>query len=216
VVLAFHNDDLPILGTLLKLSDEAHIPMGIEYVDHEQLTRIVPIDTSSASVDKILQALFQNQPGYTWSARDGVVIISNTAIQKSSSNVLRLLIPTFILKRDATLQEASNLLWMNLQLLLKPSTGGFAGEFSSGNLKRTISKVELRSKSVSSILDYLVSCDGNSVWIIQVPPQKLDTAMMDGNKPWIIVNRPRTRSQSGATLNDLLQHFPIEKRSAVE
>jgi len=104
------------------------------------------------------------------------------------------------------------LLWMTARLVLDPSISGFAGEYSSGDLKRTVSRTAIDTKTVSDILNYIVACDGLTSWIVQRP--FASSSPIPSDEPWMMVNHLSTKGHEDEIVENLLSHFPEDKPRA--
>ena len=73
-----------------------------------------------------------------------MVEITNEHSPSGSRNVLDTVIPVYELKGKTTVQSASVLLWMSLELVLNPGAqGGSPGGYDPGDVSQTIGPVRL-------------------------------------------------------------------------
>ena len=71
-------------------------------------------------------------------------------------------------------------------MALHEGTQGVVGESYPGTGKRMVGPLKLRRHSVAEVLDELVAKQGNSAWVVQVPPQAADQLAPEGL--WMIID----------------------------
>lgn len=158
---------------LLKLGAEQHVPMAIEYLNADALTKPLTIRIGPATVGQVLGALIQGFDGYSIRAAGRTAVISSTHIPTGRADVLDYLLPEFVVRRG-TLMEVNNALCMTADRHLHPGAGGYVGTFPPGKTEKQIGPFKLQSVTVKEVLNRLVSDYQDAAWIGQVPPQGID------------------------------------------
>ena len=171
-VESFRANGVAMLEALLKLGQQEHLPLGIDYVNLDAVEAPVRVSLEHATVAEILDAIVRQDPGYFWRLKDGVVVVSHEGSPTGPRNLLDYVLPVFSIPR-CTLQEANQALWMTLYVRLHPETKGFAGTYRPGRVSTRVGPLNLKAGSVRQVLDAIVSGAGDAAWVAQVPPRYL-------------------------------------------
>jgi hypothetical protein len=169
----------------LKLGQQEHVALGIEYVSPEALEKPMSEDFRNATVGEIVRVLLGEGRGYTWRVRDGVLDVSHKSVATGKGNLLDRVIPEFVIRR-CSLADASNVLYMSLNSQLHPEVTGYAGDYNPGDMQNLIGPLELRSPTVRQVLNRLISgSNKKAAWVVRVPPDSLDQLPSGGL--WTII-----------------------------
>jgi len=171
-VESFRANGVTMLGALLKLGQQEHLSLGIDYLNLDAVEAPVRVSLEHTTVGQILDAIVRQDPGYFWRLKDGIVVVSHEGAPTGPRNLLDYVLPVFSIPR-CTLQEANQALWMTLYVRLHPETKGFAGTYSPGRMSTRVGPFYLRASSVRQALDAIVSGAGDAAWVAQVPPDHL-------------------------------------------
>ncbi len=167
----FDSSGQALIPILLHLAYQNHLPMGIEYVDRDALARPIRLHASDESIRNILTAAVGQLSEFQISYSQGVVLLYSPSGRKDAENLLNKAIPDFVVTGMDT-QAAGAELTCALTRVASPGSGCFAsiakGEW--GPLKITL---RARNERVREILDDIVVQNGNAVWTVTVPPEKL-------------------------------------------
>ncbi len=185
-VQEFDNHSKPLIATLLKIAADYHLPMGIERVVKEAVEQSIGIKMRRGTVADLLDSCVRSIPGYSWSARDGVVFIYGAEDVNQSSNLFNLVIRSFDVQNE-TLDRANVSLRMQL-IFAKERTGAFAGSFpgSSAFEDKRIT-LSLKNATLRNVLNRLAALHGEVVWIARVPPSRLSDLPQAGL--WVMLPR---------------------------
>jgi hypothetical protein len=206
-IYSLRIEGMSMVGALLMVGRQLHMPMGIRYLDtdavenqvHANLTpkrshwgEFSPMDLRTA-MDFILRF----GADYTWSIRGTVLVspindaypgikpfgspiqIDNRRAQWPSRNLLNVRLAKFAIPR-CTIEEASHRLEMALDAALNPGTHGVAGDCHSPTGNNLVGPLHLRRHTVTDILDELVAREKNAAWVVQVPPESVDRLPPEG------------------------------------
>ncbi len=189
---------LCVVDALLRLGQQEHIPLGIEYLAPEALEKPIAGDFHNTTVGGILEGLLGGGKGYTWRVREGVLEVSHRSVASGEANLLDRVLPSFVIRR-CSVADASNALYMSLNSQLHPEVTGYAGDYNPGDPQDLIGPLELRNAPVRSVLNRLVSsANKKAAWVVQVPPGHLDELPTGGL--WTIVEYETPPRQYAAEL----------------
>jgi len=168
----FENQGKPLIPTLLEVADTYGLPMGIEKVERIALDQPIAVKFKRGSVARLLDRCIRQLPGYSWAARDGVVLVFGDDELKQASNLFNFIIPSFEGENE-TLNRADAGLTMKLYVE-KEKPNGYVGSYlGSTDFEKKRLTLKLHNASVRQILNRLVALHGGVVWIARVPPEKL-------------------------------------------
>jgi hypothetical protein len=181
----FDNNGEPLVPTLLRISGTYRIPMGIEQVTPESLSRGVVVRLARGTVADLLNLCVAQISGYAWTTQDGAIDIYGQKEWADASNLFNLPLRSFIV-RDATLNDANNhLRELVFAAAAKPEPGGsLHGPVGTGGdspgvgaLEAKRVNIEIENKNVRSVLNRMAvlseSCGQQVVWVANLPPTEL-------------------------------------------
>ncbi|MBZ5544265.1 MAG: hypothetical protein LAO07_11395 [Acidobacteriia bacterium] len=195
-------DGMTVIDGVMQLAQQAHIPLGIEYANPDDMSVRVSLNLRSPTVGEALEAILPSGKGYVVCGLDGVVHITNTNVPPRDKNALDRVLREFSIPRASglvTVVMASNLLRMELKRSLQPApsqaaTGpvGIVGSLPVGRVENKIGPLSLHNVTVRKVLDRLVSEHNNSAWLVVVPPERLEhppsgSPSLNVNDLWLIL-----------------------------
>jgi hypothetical protein len=194
-VISFRAAGVSGLEALLALGRLEHLPMGIRYVDRGLAEKPITVSVRGATLGEAVRAIMRQESGYTWTLSRWLLSVNHIRAPRGRHNLLSTVIPDFRARRE-TLQECSYLLYMDLYLVLRPGTTGFAGDYYPGRLSSLVGPLHLRGLRVAAILDRLVCVYGDAAWMVTLPPGYMDELPPRGL--WKIVDYRDPRDKNAA------------------
>src|SRR5258708_7066097 len=88
------GSNLPAIEALLRLAQEQHIPLGIDYLDATAVQKPITVSQAPANVADAIGAILANLRGYRWDLHNGVVHITHT-VPRGERNLLDFVLPRF-------------------------------------------------------------------------------------------------------------------------
>jgi len=173
-ITGFNSEGMGLTATVLRFCAQEKLPVAITYIDAQSLREPLTISLGRMSVAQALDSILKQHSTYRWIWRGGMVEITNEHSPSGPRNVLDTVIPVYELRGKTTVQSASVLLWMSLELVLNPGPRGFAGGYDPGDVSQAIGSVRLVNRSVGEILSYIVVTSGADAWLVTQPPEHLD------------------------------------------
>ena len=149
------------VGALLHVSNEFQIPMGITWVDSPTARAEKPFAWNSATIEEIIQAITETQPGYQVKVRNGVVHIFPAGLPDAES-FLKIKLPGFQ-TQDTVVEFASFKLHIAVTPMRAPYQVSIAGP---GDSQVT---VELANCLVEDVLDAFAVSSNRKTWIVTLP-----------------------------------------------
>ncbi len=212
-VASFKLERASLLDALLSLGQQEHIPLGIEYVNLQDLERQVSVQVASTTVGSAVKAILGNFTGYTLHVADGVLNISHSDVPAGRRNLLDHVVPEFVIDRPTNLQTANNVLWMAFDRTLHQDNRGYIGHYPAGNTARVVGPLKMDHVTTRSVLNRLVRERGDAAWIVQVPPQYLDQ-LWNACRSWRIVeyDDPGIRYESKVLRENLRKYGPARSK----
>ncbi len=156
------------LRALLTLGRAQHLPMGIRFVDRELAQKPIDVSVKHATVTEAVRAIMRQERGYTWRLAPHFLTVDHVGAPRGRQNLLMAVIEDFNAPR-ASLQQDSNLLFMSLQLALRPGTTGFAGDYYPGRVRSFVPPLHVRRATVAGLLDTIVRAYGDAAWAAALP-----------------------------------------------
>lgn len=148
------------LNALLWFGYDEHICFGIEFSGQE-LARSIRISVHKAAVSEVVKKILGSSDAYRLSVSDGVILIRKRGTMPPAWLFHRL--PQFNAPRTE-LMNANNLLWMALETHLKPSTGGFAGDFPVTNPVEEVGPFHEQGRTVQQLLIRITGGSQGASW----------------------------------------------------
>lgn len=171
-VTNYDNGGEPLIPTLLSIADSYGLPMGIERVTREALTRPLKISLPEGDVSRLLDLCVKQVPGYAWAVHDDTVHVFGEEELTQPSNLFNLVAPSFEI-HEQTLNTADEKLSMTVLIEVEHPRGIVGSYLPSSELEDKRMTFAARNATVREILNRLVRLHGNSVWIARVPPERL-------------------------------------------
>src|SRR6267143_4018165 len=149
-VRSFNIRDLNMIDALLQLGREQQIPMGIEDIDATAFRSRITLHAQDTTVGRLLDTITHAQ-GYSWLPEGNVVTLTHNGALQGRKNLLNLRISEFTIKREVTLQAASQLLLGKLYSVQHPHPTGIVGDYPSGNPQFRVGPWTMRNAVVRQI-----------------------------------------------------------------
>ena len=168
-VRSYQLEAVDFVDALTRVASDFQLPMGIEWVNTPSARAKVKLSWKKATVQKILQAVADGQPGYKIVVHKGVVHIFAANLIPDRENPLKLSISTFEV-RNVTVEFASQELHDIVKRTVSPAgpqqrTGGVARSGAS-NIDDPKVSVRLSNTTVEDVLDALALASARKVWIV--------------------------------------------------
>lgn len=163
-VESFNVDRLAMVDALLQLGQQEDLPLGIEYIDLESISKPISLEVHNETVEEVLARILRK--GYHWDVQGPVLHITHEGVSPADKNLLDRPIADYPLPRTTVL-FASHFLYMTLLAELHPDEGT-AGDFNPGDEGNLIGPLHLRNVPVRQILNRIVS-EGEqrkAAWIV--------------------------------------------------
>lgn len=167
----FNSKGAGLTETVLKFSHQQHLRIAIEYVDRASMDKPIEVRLENKTVRQALDSILQNERGYKWQLRNGIVEITNSHASKHAEAQLSTVIPIFEIPEGETSKLASAMLWWNLQTALDPKLSGFGGDVMGES--SAVKPNKLHDRTVRDILSYIVVNSQAEAWIVSGPPKCL-------------------------------------------
>jgi hypothetical protein len=157
-VSSYDIGTLSLVGALIRVSNDFHVPMGIVWVNSASARAERPFAWKDATVQEIIQTIVSTQHGYQVLIRDRVVHVFPPI--SDNQNFLKTNIGEFSV-HDADVELA----YFKLRTLLRPPEHGnrFLSIAGPGDSKVT---VELKNSPVEDVLDALTVASNLKIWIV--------------------------------------------------
>ena len=150
---------LNFVGTLVRVSNDFQIPMGIVWINTPTALAERSFTWKDATVEQLIEAIAKMQPGYQVRATNGMVHIFAPGAILDPESFLRLQIKSFRVEGDLT--ELASLRLHNL--ITPPRYSGFS---AAANMDPRIN-LDLRDSTVEGVLDALVLASSKrKIWVV--------------------------------------------------
>jgi hypothetical protein len=166
------------LEQLTEAAQYYQLPMGIEWVGQSSIHVPKPLYASRRTVRSLIDTILQQVPGYRARVENGVLNIARAAITDTPKNFLNLRIPEFQVDR-ANLYDCNALLRLKINMMLHPELykGGVGGGYGYGvpsedRFDANSITFSGRNLTVREILNKIVAINGNTLWVVQLVPNK--------------------------------------------
>jgi hypothetical protein len=169
---SFHVERATRLDALLRLAQEGHVPLAIEYVNRDLVSKPVTLGLGSTTLADAVGAILADAPGYRCGYLNGVVHITHPR-PGGARNLLDFVLPQFEIPA-CSLEDASHELQMAVAWASHPSVRGIVGDYSAGVSGEVVGPWKLRNITVRGVLDRIIGQSGSAAWVVQVPPGHLD------------------------------------------
>lgn len=178
-IASFDNEGEAFIPTLLRISAEFKVPIGIEMILPEALEQPTKIRMKRGTIKNLLDMCVQQRPEYAWKEIGGIINFYGLAEASDPSNLFNLVIPSFEV-RDGTIDDADFQLRIAL-LREKEKVQGILGTrstISGGSGKRL--SIKLEGANVREVLNRMVGLDGSLLWVASLPPDRLSAIPQRG------------------------------------
>lgn len=167
-----------MVSIVLDLAYAYQLPTGIEYVDHEATFRPINSVYRNESVRGILSGVVGQFPEYSMSLSGGIVDLYSPKARKEPRNLLNRPIRNFAVS-EADTHRADFELFCALTAEVLPSTG-CTGSLALGQWGSRKITVNMHNAATYEILNAIVAENGNAVWTVIAPPEKLTEIPVGG------------------------------------
>jgi hypothetical protein len=169
----FESKGVGLTETLLRFSDQQHLPIAIEYVDSDSMSRPIDVSVRNKTIAQALDSILSHGQGYAWTLQNGIIEIKNKHSSKRAEAQLNTVIPVFDIPAELRVDVACAALWRELRVALDPRLRqqGYGGSFLGSS--STIKPATLRNQTVRQILSYIVVNSRAQGWIVAGPPKCL-------------------------------------------
>jgi len=148
---------LNFVEALIRASSDFEIPMGIAWVDIPAARATRRLVWKDATVQEIIQAIVNTQPGYQLELRNGVAHVSLPSIPERE-NFLAIRLKSF-----AVHNQYSELASLKLHNLITPPS--YAGISVGGDIEPKIT-LELENPTVQDALDAIIVNSAKKIWVV--------------------------------------------------
>jgi hypothetical protein len=160
---------------LVDLAYRYQIPIGIEYVDHDFVSKKIKLNIRGGTVRSVVAALASQIPPYRVTFGPGAVEIFTPEARADKSNLLNTTIDEFSVSGSDPV-EADSRLFVALEHKFHRSVFSSTAPGQLGPQKVTL---DLRGRRVRQILDAIVAQHGSAIWTVIVPPNDLSNPALD-------------------------------------
>jgi hypothetical protein len=167
----FRTSGRTMMTTIIDIAFEFQLPMGIEYVDREAITRPLYLEFHDQSIRSILRGIIAQGPAYRISFSGEVVQIDSPKSLQDPSNPFNRSIQDFSVT-DVDTRNADLTLVCELGKDLGPQTF-CGGSIATGQWGPRLITLHLQNSKVYEILDAIVHENGQAIWIVMAPDSKL-------------------------------------------
>ena len=166
-----------LVAIVLDLAYDLQLPTGIEYIDHDAMTRPINLELQNESVRGILVAIVQQVPEYRVSFSDGVVDVYAPKAREDTSNLLNKTIKNFgVSGLDTTSADVELFCALSREVL----SGGCGGSVAKGQLGPLRITIHLQNAKVYEILNAMAAQNGKAIWTVIAPPDGLSKIPVGG------------------------------------
>lgn len=208
-IAEFDNHAAPLIPTLLRISTEYHVPMGIERVTAEALNRPTTVKFQKGTLAGLLDVCARQLPGYAWIVREGAIDFFGKKEWVQTSNLFNLVIPSFSVSNQ-TVDATSDKLRTTVMMQTEKPTGIIGSYLGSFELEDKPISFESRNATVRDILNRMVALHGEAVWIARVSEDQLSREPTSGL--WQIL--PRSVDDPRRLLEPFPEEAPHPKQTS--
>ena len=167
-----------MVSIVLDLAYEYQLPTGIEFVDHEATFRPINSVYRNESVRAILSGIVGQFPEYSMSFSGGIVDLYSPKARKEVRNLLNKPIRNFAVS-EADTHRADFELFCALTAEVLPSTA-CTGSLALGQWGQRKITLNMDNASIYEILNAIVAKNGNAIWTVIAPSEKLTEIPVGG------------------------------------
>jgi hypothetical protein len=155
------------MNALLRFGEAHNLCFGVEYVDRVLLTDLTDIHHKAGTIGEAIKSILGKERLFSIQVREGVIEISQLGSDPHVKNIFDYVLPAFE-ARHGSVQEISNLLYMDLVTDLNPQITGFAGHYFSGDLKDQVGPFKEYHRPLRHLLNSILVQSKGGVWISQL------------------------------------------------
>lgn len=173
----FRTSRRTLIQILVGLAYDYQVPMGIEYVNSEAKTQQIDLYFHNEPLRLIIKSIIAQLPQYAVDFGEAVQIYSPQA-RRNPSNLLNRSIKEYSAV-DADTEEAGLELACSLSRELTPGAfcGGSIAAGQWGPVKVTL---HVQNARVYEILDAIVGQNGEAIWVVTTPTERLSKMQVGG------------------------------------
>ena len=175
-VKRFDTAGRTLVACIVDLAFTYQLPTAIEYADREAATRPLNSHFQNKSVQRILEAITEQVPGYSISFSGGIVDVFAARGRGDPSNLLNKIIKDFAVSEVDTHEADSQLFCAVVSELYSQGCLGSIALGQWGPLKITL---HLQNARVYEVLNAIVAENGKAIWTVLFRPDKL-SALQNG------------------------------------
>jgi hypothetical protein len=174
-VEAFDSESSSTIKQLIELAQQFQIPMGVEWLLTTDEKSVRPVHVRKALLRDVLKVIVQQQPGYQFTLRDGIVHVFATSLINDRRDFLNLVVPSFSVDNES-LVGANHYLRLSIKLLLHPSPG-FGGGYGGVGLNNNFAVRNITfsgsNLTVRQILSKIAALQGNALWVVRLKSSEM-------------------------------------------
>lgn len=154
---------------LVRLAYSYHLPIALEYIDRAALAAHPAPRLRGMTVSEALRTIIAVCPEYSVDVSHGVIDIYSPLARRDPSNLLNTIIPRFsVTDLDAGVASAAL-----LDAVLAQRKPGMSVAHSVAGVGGEKLSLSVMNMPVYAILNKIIVSQGSSIWVVNVPPQKL-------------------------------------------
>jgi hypothetical protein len=163
-VTRFDTAGRTLLGAIVDLAYEHKLPLGIEYVNRDGVTRPINLQLNDETIRGIIIAIIAQAPEYRVNFSGGVVDIYAPKARDDASNLLNKVVKSFTATNSDTTRADMDLVCALGRELVPPSA--CFGSYAPGQWGPLTITVSLQNSTVYEILNAIVAQNGSAVWTV--------------------------------------------------
>lgn len=169
-VKRFDTAGRTLVACIVDLAFTYQLPTAIEYADREAATRPLNSHFQNESVQRILEAITEQVPGYSVSFSGGIVDVFAARGRGDPSNLLNKITKDFAVSEVDTHEADSQLFCAVVSELYSQGCLVSIALGQWGPLKITL---HLQNARVYEVLNAIVAENGKAIWTVLVRPDQL-------------------------------------------
>jgi hypothetical protein len=169
---SFETSGRTMVANIVDLSYQYELPLGLEYVDKDAVSRPIDLHFQNESIENIVVAITQQLPQYRVNFSDGLIDVFVPKERESSANLLNKKITEFNaagLDTGMANQEVS----CSLARAINPSTMCYSS-VAIGQLGDNKITLHMRDAKVYELVNAIVAQNGKAMWTITAPAAALN------------------------------------------
>jgi hypothetical protein len=167
----FETGGKTLVECVLDIAYQYELPMGIEYLDRQALSRPLDLKFHDASIREVLATLVRQLPEYKIVFSDGLVDIFVPRERQVPSNLLNRVIKDFnVVERDTTEANAELACALSQEI---DASRVCVSSIAKGQLGTKKITIHLRNAKVYELIDTIVAQNGKAAWVVIAPGSRL-------------------------------------------